>query len=128
MRRAEVAVDALLHVPAFLSAHHEDFFAVEAGHTADDRRVIAKSAVAVDFAPVREQALNVVEGLGTLGMASEFSFLPSRLRGLQLLPQGMDPFMQLRQLAASVLILSCAGLNERHLALDVFQFLLWFIA
>ena len=54
MRRAEVAVDALLHVPALLRADHQHFLAMKAGHAANHGRIVAKAAVAVNFAEVGE--------------------------------------------------------------------------
>jgi hypothetical protein len=47
-----------------------------------------KGAVAVNFAEVGEDALDVVEGLGTLRMPRQFGFLPGGLRGASSLPSG----------------------------------------
>ena len=106
MRRAKIAVDALLHVPPLLGADHQNFLAVKAGHAADDRRIVAEAAVAVNLAPVGEHALDVVEGLRTLGMPGQFRLLPGRLQRLHLLPQDVDALLQLRQLAVSLFVLT----------------------
>src|SRR5208282_4925399 len=45
MRRTEVAVHTLLHVPALLSADDQDFIAVKASHATDNCRIVAEGAV-----------------------------------------------------------------------------------
>ena len=50
--------------------------------------IVAETAVAVNFAEIGEQALDVVERLRTLGMPRQFGFLPGGLRGFHLLPRG----------------------------------------
>src|SRR5579864_2446402 len=54
MRSPKVTIDALLHVAAFLRADDKNFFAMKTCHAADDGRIVAKAAVAVDLAPVGE--------------------------------------------------------------------------
>jgi hypothetical protein len=97
---------------------------MKAGHPAYDRRIVAEPAVAMNLAPVREHALDIVERLRALGMPGQFGFLPGGLQRLHLLPEGVDALLQLRQLAASCLILPGRGLDQRHLPLDLLQFLL----
>src|SRR5208337_4889336 len=67
VRRAEITVDALFHVASLLRADHKNFLAVEARHAANYGGIVAKAAIAVDLAEVGEEALHVVERLGTLG-------------------------------------------------------------
>src|SRR5581483_5926003 len=86
MRSSKVPVDALLHVPAFLSPYHHDFVAVEAGHPADDGGIITKTTVAVDFAEVGKDSLNIVERLRTLRVPGQFGFVPRGRGGVHLLP------------------------------------------
>ena len=78
MRRAEVAVDALLHVAALLGGDDQHFFAVKPRHAADDGGVVAKAAIAVNFAEIGEDALDVVERLRTLRMPRQFGLSPRR--------------------------------------------------
>src|SRR5205807_4770045 len=105
MRRAEIAMDTLLHVVALLRANHENFLAVKSGHAAENRRIISESAVTMNLAPVGEHALNVVQRLRTLRMPGQLSLLPRRGCGFDLLSQGVDALLQPRQLAASGIIL-----------------------
>src|ERR1700677_1019785 len=86
MRRAEVAIDALLHVAAFLRTDDEDFFAVKTSHSANNGGIVSEGAVAMDFAKVGEQAVDVIESLRTLRMAGQFGYLPGGLRTLHLFP------------------------------------------
>ena len=58
---AEVAIDALLGVAALLRAEHGNFPSLETRHAADHGGVVAKAAVAVDFAEVGKDALDVVQ-------------------------------------------------------------------
>jgi hypothetical protein len=51
-----------------LLTYHHDGPALEKRGAADDGRIVAIEAVAVDFLEIGEQALDVVEGVGTLGM------------------------------------------------------------
>ena len=99
VRHAEIAVDTLLHVAGLLIADDENFLAVKAGHAANNGGIVAETAVAVNFAQVGENALDVVEGLRALRMAGKFRFLPGGLLGLHLFAQSMDAFLELRQLA-----------------------------
>src|SRR5215470_17791581 len=76
IRHAKVAVDLLLGIAGLLVSDDEDLFAVEAGHTADDGRIVGETAVPMNLAPVGEDALHIVEGIWTLWMARHFSALP----------------------------------------------------
>ena len=127
MRRAEVAVDALLHVAALLGGDDQNFFAVKAGHAADDGGVVAKAAVAVNFAEVGEDALDVVERLRTLRMPRQFGLLPGGGRRVHFLPQGLDAFLQFGDLAAGGVV-GAGRFQVGDLALDLLQFLLRFFS
>ena len=111
MRRAEIAVDALLHVAALLRGDDEHFFAMEAGHAADDGGIIAEAAVAVNLAEIGEHALDVVERLRTLGMARQFSFLPGGVGSVDLSSQGFDAVLQFGDLATSCSSGSAASIS-----------------
>jgi len=74
MRRSEVAVHALLHVAALLSADDQNFFAVEASHSANDGGIVTEGAIAMNFAEVGEQAIDVVKSLRTLGCRANSVF------------------------------------------------------
>ncbi len=126
MRRAEVAVNALLHVAALLRANDQNFVTVKARHAADDGGIVAKSAVAVDFAEVSKQALDVIECLGTLGMASQFGFLPGGWGRLHLSPQIANALLEFEQLPAGIVTLTIR-FDGRHLPLDLVEFLPRFI-
>jgi len=80
----------------------------------------------VNLAPVGEQPLDIVERLRALGMARQFGFLPGGGQSFHLRPERMDALLKLRELSASLLVLPGAGLDHRHLPLDLLQFLLRF--
>ena len=61
--------------------------------------IVAEGAVAVNFAEVGEETLDVVESLRALRMAGQFGFLPGGLRRLHLFAQSVKPFLQLREFA-----------------------------
>ena len=125
MRRAEIAVDALLHVAALLRADDQDLFAVKTRHAADDGGIVAEAAVAVNFAEVGKNALDVVESLGALRMPRQFGLLPCGGRSVHLLPQGIDALLQFRDLPPGRIV-GAVRFHLRHLALDLLQFLLCF--
>ena len=76
------------------------FVAVEAGHAANDRGIIAEAAVAMDFAEIGEYALNVVERLRPLRMPRQFGLLPCSRRCVHLLTKGLNAFLKRRDLSA----------------------------
>ena len=100
---------------------------MEAGHSANNGGIVAESAIAVDFAEVGEQPLDVIESLRTLGMAGEFGLLPGGLRCIDLFAQSVETLLELRQLLVRAVITGRGSLNLGDLALDVFQFLLRFV-
>ena len=65
-------------------ADDHDFFAMKARHTANNGRVIGKSAVAVNLGPISENPFNVIESVGALRMAGQFGFLPRYRTGRDL--------------------------------------------
>ena len=50
-------------------ADHHHICVVEPGRPADKRRIVTKTSVAVDFAPVGKDAFDVIEGVGALRMS-----------------------------------------------------------
>ena len=73
---AEVAVNLLLGVAGFLMANHHYVIAMKTCHAANDGRIIGVTAITVDFAPVGEDTLDVIQGIGTLRMPCQFCFFP----------------------------------------------------
>ena len=125
MWSSEVPVDALLHVASFLRRDHHDFVAVEPGHSANDRRIIAEAAVAMDFAEIGEDALNVIERLRPLRMPRQFGLLPGGRRCVHLLSKGLNALLKRRDLPARGFI-RAGRFHLGDLAFDVFQLLLYF--
>ncbi len=82
----------------------------------------------MNLAPVGEHALDIVERLRTLRVPCQFRLLPGRLQVLHFLPENVNTLMKLCQLALRLVILPSRGLDQRHLALDLLQFLLRLIA
>ncbi len=64
--RAELAGDALLEGAALEVGDDEDGLAVEEGHAAGHRGIVAEGAVAVDFAEVGEECVDEVHRIGAL--------------------------------------------------------------
>ena len=100
---------------------------MEAGHSANNGGIVAERAIAVNFAEVGEQALDVIEGLRALGMTGEFRFLPGGLRCIHLFPKSRKPLLELLELLVSSVVAGRGSLDLGHLALDLFEFLLRFV-
>src|SRR4029079_2401165 len=75
-RHPEVAVDLLLGVAPLLLADHHARLAVEAGETADDRRIVGVCAIAVQLAELGEHAVDVIARVRTLRMPRDLRDLP----------------------------------------------------
>ena len=104
----------------------QNFFSVKARHAANDRRIVGKTAVAVNLTPVGEDSLHVVEGIGPLGMACHLGPLPwIQVRG-NFPPQIIHAVMQLLDLTSSFFVLPFERLQPLDLLLDLGQFLLRF--
>ena len=73
---AEIAREALLGVAAFLAADDHYGLAVKFRHAGDQRGVVGKIAVAVDFGEIVEEQADEIVGVGALGMAGEQEALP----------------------------------------------------
>src|SRR5262249_44451504 len=104
-------------------ANDHDFFAVKSRHSAKDGRIVSKAAVTVDFTPVGESSLALIELVRTLWMAGQFRLLPRAEIGSNPLAQSIDAIMKLLNLVARVVVLSCHGLQLRDLLLNLLQFL-----
>ena len=76
-RHAEIAVDFLLRITAFLMPdnHHRNPF--QLGKATDDRRIISKGPIPVEFMKILEHHLDIVEGVGAQGMTGKLRNLPS---------------------------------------------------
>ena len=98
--------------------HH--VLAVKTRHATNNRGIIGESPVAVDFTPVGEDALHIIQRVRTLWMASQLSLFPRGQVGRHFLPQGIDTAMKLLNLAASLLILPCRRFKMGNLLLDLF--------
>ena len=92
-------------------------------HAANHRGVVTKPAVAVDLAPVGEDALDIVERMRTLHVARQLRLLHG-IGSHQLLAQGFDALLQPFKLAASFVSLAGGGLHLGRLTFNLFQFLL----
>src|SRR5579864_1417938 len=127
MRRAEVAVHALLHVAAFLRGDDQHFIPMKPRHAANDGGVVAKAAVAVYLTEIGEDPFNVIERLWALRMPRQFGLLPRCRRSIHLSSEGLNAILQSTDLAAS----SIVGVRRPELgdlALDLLQLLLGFFS
>ena len=83
-------------------ADHHHRLIIEAGHAADDRRIVGKRTVAVQFLKTAEQALNVIERVGALRVTRDLGDLPRRKFGVDILGQRLAFFLQPRDLFGNV--------------------------
>src|SRR5439155_24060646 len=121
----EIAVLLLLGMARLLMANYHDLFAMEARDPANNRWIVGKAAVAVNFAPVGKNPLDVVESVRTLRMPRQFGFLPRRQVGCNPLPQSVDTLMQVPDLPSRAFVLA-DGFHPGNLLLDLAEFLLCF--
>ena len=78
MRHAEVAIQVLLGIPAFLMTDHHDAGAIEPRPPSHNRRVVPIEPVAVELDEVGEDGVHVVERVGTAGMTGDLHALHRR--------------------------------------------------
>ena len=76
MGAAEIAQDVLLGVTALLRADDHDAVLAESGKAAHHGAVLGKQAVAVQFLKIGERLSQVIQRVGTLGMAGQLHALP----------------------------------------------------
>ena len=83
MGHAEVALDAFLGGAAFAVADHQHFVVAEPRHAAGHGLVVAKGAIPVNLAEIREDPLDKVHGIRPLGMACRLNSVPRRRNRLR---------------------------------------------
>ena len=83
MGHAEVALHALLRGAALAVADHQHFVIAEPRHAARHRGIVAKGAIPVNLAEIREDPLDKVHGVRPLGMARRLNSLPRRRNRLR---------------------------------------------
>ena len=99
-------------------------FTVETGHAAQNCGIVGVAAIAVNLAPIRKNALDVIERIRALRMPRQFGLIPgAEMRG-HLLAQALDTLLKLLNLAACALVLALERLKFIELPLDFFQLLL----
>jgi hypothetical protein len=84
MRHAEVAPHPLFGRAALAVADDQHLFAGQPGHAAGHRLVVAKGAIAVNFAEIGEYLLDEVHRVGPLGMPRPLNPDPRRRHRLRL--------------------------------------------
>ena len=70
LRHAEISQQLLFGIAAFLLADDHNRLAFEEAHAGHDRFIVAKEAVPMQFFETTEKALNVIERVRALWMAS----------------------------------------------------------
>src|SRR6185312_12629975 len=115
IRLAEVAIHTLLGVAALLVANHHHFVAVITSHAADNRGIVAVTPVAVDFTPVAEDPLHIVQRERTLRMPRHLRLLPGIDVLANLLAQKRDLMLQMLELEMSVLVSARFGFELDNL-------------
>src|SRR5580700_6013347 len=76
MGESEEAFNFFFGVATLVVADENDFLARESSQAADECGVVAESAVAVDFAELRADYVDIVAELGALGMAGDLHGFP----------------------------------------------------
>ena len=87
-------------------AHDHHFFAVKTRHAAENGSIIGVAAIAVNFAPIGKNALDVVERIRPLRVPGQFGFFPGAEMGGHLFAQELNAFLKLLNLAVCALVLS----------------------
>src|SRR5262249_37747060 len=95
-----------------------------------DGWIIAEGAIAVNFTPVGEDALHVIQHERSLRMPSQLRLLPGVDVLADLLAQKTDLVLKVLELQASVFVLPCLGFEVGDLLFDVLELTLrlkrWF--
>src|SRR6267378_2665020 len=91
---AEVSEDLLLGIASLLMADYNHRLAVETGKTSDDRRIVGKRAVAVQFLEIGKQRGGVIERVRTLRVSRHLSDLPRGELSIDLLGERGALFLQ----------------------------------
>ena len=102
VRHAEVALQVLLGVPALLVPDHHHRVAAQTRPAADDRGIVEVEAVAVQLDEVGEDGAEIVEGVGTAGMAGDHDALDRREISVDLGPERIELALETLQLALDV--------------------------
>ncbi len=76
--------------------------ALEERRPADERAVVAEETVAVQLDEALGERLDVVEGVGPLGMARDLDALPAREPAVDRRPERLDPRLERRDLVREV--------------------------
>ena len=79
---------------------------VEPGEARHDGRVVGEAPVPVQLLPVGEEGLDVVQGVGALGVAGDLHRLPRRELGEDLLPGLLELLLEGGQLLVAALPLA----------------------
>src|SRR5438067_1810177 len=85
VRHPEVARDLLARVAPLLVTDHDHRLPIEAREAADDGRIVAEQAVAVQLGEFLQQQLAPVARVGTLGVPRQLRALPGREAGVRAL-------------------------------------------
>ena len=88
-RHTEIAKDLLFCIVSFLVTDNDARLSAESSHPADDRMVIRKRAITVQFFKVREDMIDVIKRVGALRMPCDLSNLPRRQLSVDILGQGL---------------------------------------
>ena len=83
-------------------AEHHARLAVEPGEAADDRGVVCVAAIPMELAKIAEQRADVIERVGTLGMACNLRNLPGGELGVDFLGQKLTLFREPRNFVRDV--------------------------
>src|SRR5262249_3996960 len=117
-------MDLLLGIASLLVSDHQDLFALKTRHAAEQRRIIAKAPVAMDFAPIGTDVLDIVKSVGSLSVAGQFRLLPGSKARLNLASQRLYLGMKATQLLARVLVFPGNRFQVSDLSFDRLKILL----
>src|SRR5436309_14100237 len=78
MGAAKITHHVLFGIASFLVSDHDATLAAECGQTARHRFVIRKPTVAMQFDPIRETPVDVIQSERSLRMSRDLDALPGR--------------------------------------------------
>ena len=90
MGATEIPQHVFLRIAAFLICDHDATVLAQHRDSAGHRFVVAKQTVAVQFVPIRETTLDIIEGEGPLYVPRDLHPLPGVQVIVNLTPGGLD--------------------------------------
>src|SRR5690606_34281297 len=105
----EIAIDFLVDAPAFFFTDNDHGAAIEPGDTPDNGLVITEMAVTVKLVKIFKNPVDIVHGVGSLGMASHFDDIPGAEVGIDGFGQASGFVLKLGDLIGDIEVIVVAN-------------------